>query len=341
MKINRLLYFAYYLKNLDKTTFKKLLGFTIQKTGLSKMSIYRDIFFDSIRYNISILEYFQFGFYEMDSESKKKWAGTGYMYEFQKIMNPLEHRVILDDKTIFYKEYKSFFKHHVMDVKEMRKDIQGVKKMLQLSKVVLKESKGKCGIGTVFVDSDQFNPKTLIEYMVKEGFDLAETYITQHKDLNSLSPSGVNTVRIFTQLNRKDKVEILGCRQRISVNSPIDNMAAGNLAASIDEKTGIIDGPGVYSDITKSPEMNHPITNISIVGFQVPFWEDCKQLAITAALEHPENRSIGWDIVVTENGPGLIEGNHDWCKLVWQLPVKKGLKPILERHLREYKLHNV
>jgi hypothetical protein len=145
----------------------------------------------------------------------------------------------------------------------------------------------------------------------------------------------VNTVRIFTQLNRKDEVEILGCRQRISVNSPIDNMAAGNLATSIDERTVIIDGPGVYSDITKSPEMNHPITNISIVDFQVPFWEDCKQLAITAALEHPENRSIGWDIVVTENGPGLIEGNHDWCKLLWQLPAKKGMKATLNSFLNK------
>ena len=30
-----------------------------------------------------------------------------------------------------------------------------------------------------------------------------------------------------------------------------------------------------------------------------------------AALMYPANRSIGWDIVVTEDGPGFIEGNHD------------------------------
>jgi hypothetical protein len=45
-----------------------------------------------------------------------------------------------------------------------------------------------------------------------------------------------------------------------------------------------------------------------------------------ASLLHPQNKSIGWDVVLTPNGPGLIEGNHDWCKLVWQLPVNKGLK---------------
>lgn len=43
----------------------------------------------------------------------------------------------------------------------------------------------------------------------------------------------------------------------------------------------------------------------------------------------------------SENGPDLIEGNHDWCKLVWQLPVHKGLKPILEKHLTEYLTRDV
>ena len=72
------------------------------------------------------------------------------------------------------------------------------------------------------------------------------------------------------------------------------------------------------------------------MGFQVPYWQECIQLAKYAALLHSENRSIGCDIVVTETGPGLIQGNHDWCKLVWQLPVGKGLKPILEKHLSEF-----
>ena len=52
-----------------------------------------------------------------------------------------------------------------------------------------------------------------------------------------------------------------------------------------------------------------------------------------AALEHPQNRSIGWDIVITENGPGFIEGNHDWCKLLWQLPAEQGLKSLLAPYL--------
>jgi hypothetical protein len=107
-------------------------------------------------------------------------------------------------------------------------------------------------------------------------------------------------------------------------------MAAGNLVAPIDESTGRVTGPGVYSDITKEDQSTHPVTGVAIEGFQVPYWNETLALVREAAELHPQNRSIGWDVVVTADGPGLIEGNHDWCKLVWQLPVRKGLKPMLE-----------
>lgn len=166
--------------------------------------------------------------------------------------------------------------------------------------------------------------------MIKNNYGLVEEFIQQHPDLNRLSPSAVNTVRIFTQLNGFGGVDILGCRLRISVNSPVDNMAAGNLAAPVDENTGRLSGPGVYSDITKPEQDYHPVTQVKITGFQIPFWKETLEMVKKAAQLHPQNRSIGWDTVITKEGPGLIEANHDWCKLLWQLPVKTGLKSILE-----------
>ncbi len=65
-------------------------------------------------------------------------------------------------------------------------------------------------------------------------------------------------------------------------------------------------------------------------------WKESIELVKQAALHRPENRSIGWDVVITEKGPELLEGNHNWCKILWQLPINKGLKNILEQYLADF-----
>jgi len=336
--IKRILYLGYYIKQMDWQKFWLFLNYTAKHTNKNKASILIDVVACVFIYNISILEYFQFRFFEKNKEERKAWAGTGYMFEYQLIMNPKKERNILDDKTLFYKEYHQYFVHTVADIADLKENQSVVEKLLNTKsgKLVFKVADGKCGVAVEIKKANEFTETTLISFMEKNGFDLVEEFIIQHPKLNALSPTAVNTVRIFTQLNKNNEVEILGCRQRISVNSSVDNMAAGNLAAPIDEQTGIVSGPAVYSDITKPIESKHPITGIEIMGFEIPFWNETMIMVKEAALLHPQNRSIGWDIVITEKGPGFIEGNHDWCKLLWQLPVNKGMKSVLEAYKKEY-----
>jgi hypothetical protein len=337
--MQRILYFGYYLKNLDKERFGRFVSYVQNLQKRSKISILLDVVISSFRYKISLLEYFQFRFFELNHEQRKTWAGTGFMYEYQLLMNPKNQRQILDDKTLFYKQYRGLFLHKLADLNELVSKTDLANSILSnaAGKLVFKVANGKCGAQVEFRSASEFDLKSLPAFMEKNGYDLVEEYIIQHPAIMMLSPSAVNTIRIFSQLNSNNEVELLGCRLRISVNSKVDNMAAGNMAAAIDEKTGLITGPGVYSDITKPDESIQPVTGVPIIGFQIPFWQETLDLVIKAAKAHPQNRSIGWDIVMTENGPGLIEGNHDWCKLVLQMPVKKGMKTILEKHLKEFK----
>ncbi len=333
--IKRVIYLGYYIKKLDWNKFWLFLNYTSKDYNKNKISIILDVITSVFIYNISILEYFQFRFFEKNKEEREKWAGTGFMYEYQLKMNPQSERNILDDKTKFYKLYHRYFIHEVADVEALKANPKIVESLLNnpSGKIVLKVADGKCGVEVEILKTKDFNENSLISFMEENKFDLAEEFIIQHQKLNELSPSAVNTVRIFTQIDKNNNVVLLGCRQRISVNSSVDNMAAGNMAAPIDELTGIINGVAVYSDITKKDETKHPVTGAEIIGFQIPFWNETIQMVKGAALLHPQNKSIGWDIVITENGPGFIEGNHDWCKLLWQLPAKKGLKFLLEPHL--------
>lgn len=327
----RLIYLGYYFRQMDWRRLETFMSHLRAEKGWSRLRQWFYVIRDSLRFNISILEYYQFRFFELSEDEKSKWAGTGTMYEFQRQANPPASRGLLHDKREFYQAYKRFFKHELHSLEELRLAPEGARKLLARNdRLVFKRATSSCGSGVSIRTVREMTPRQLVDYMESERFDLVEEFVEQHAVLNALSPSAVNTVRIFTQISEDRGYEVLGCRLRISVDSPVDNLAAGNMAAPIDADTGVVNGPGVFSDITRPAAKTHPITGRSIVGLQIPFWAETLELVRKASLLHPKNRSVGWDIVITEDGPGLIEGNHDWCKLVWQLPVHRGLKHLLD-----------
>ena len=334
-KLYRILYLIYYLKKMNWEKYGQFILYVKQKRGIGKLKQIFLVVKDSLRYNISLMEYYQFRFFEKLPEEKEQWAGTGYMYEYQLRMNPRDQRDILDDKTKFYRKYREFFVHQIADLEDLKSEegLSGALLANPSGKLVFKVSDGKCGADVAIRNTNEFTADSLVSFLESGMYDLVEEFIIQHPRLQKLAPAAVNTVRVFSQLNERNGVELLGCRLRISVNSGVDNLAAGNLAAPIDADSGVVIGSGVYSDITKHPETHHPVTGEAIEGFRIPFWPEIIDMVTRAHRKHAQNRSIGWDVVVTEKGPGLIEGNHDWCKLLWQLPVNRGLKPELERYI--------
>ena len=109
----RLMYLGYYLKRADITKYKRFMAHASKSTGVSHIRLLLDSVLSSVAYNVSPVEYFQFGFPGASSSYRKDWAGTGYMYEYQRVMNPPDARNVLDDKREFFRTYGKFFRHKV------------------------------------------------------------------------------------------------------------------------------------------------------------------------------------------------------------------------------------
>ncbi len=334
MKMKRLLYLGYYLKQLEKEKLQKFATHA-GKGDLSGFRLWKDVVQSSLKYNISLLDYFYFRFYELDEKTRETYAGTGFMYEYQLRMNPKGVRDVLEDKILFLKKFKDFIIRKAGAVSELRNNKNALQELLDnpSGRLVAKGSKGQVGAEVKILKSKDFDAKSLIKYMDENKFDLLEEYVVQHPDIMGMSPSGLNTIRVFTQIE-DGKLHYLGARFRITINSEVDNMAAGNPAAPIDIETGKVNGPAVFSDITRDPITIHPVTGVEIVNFQIPFWTEIREMMERAVFVSSENRSVGWDIAISEKGPELIEGNHNWCKLLWQLPVQKGLKAELVKFIK-------
>ena len=329
--MKKILFLGYYIKETPRGKFLKFLDVATKASGRSKWDILRDVIGASIKNNISVLDYFYFRFYEKNGSERQKWAGTGYMYEYQLNMNPKYSRNVLEDKRIFLDKYHDFVLHKFVTLEQIENSNSDFHAIMnhQSGKIVFKDALGQCGFGIEITNAKDWTKETLVQHMKAKKFNLLESFVQQADELQELSPSGLNTVRVFTHITENNEVVFLGCRLRISVNSQVDNMASGNMAAVVDFHSGTVVSNGIYSDISKSDSEFHPITGIQIKGFVVPFWKETVEMITKAALLDIRNRSVGWDVAITSQGPELIEGNHNWCKLLWQLPEKKGLKHLI------------
>lgn len=161
------------------------------------------------------------------------------------------------------------------------------------------------------MDLNGFSWEKLKDLCVREKYNLMEEYVYQHTKLQMLSPNTLNTCRIMTHLNENGIVDILGAVLRMGTQKNVDNFSMGGIAAPIDVTTGVVSGDAVSFDIYQPKHTQHPVSLITIKGFEMPFWNECISMVKAAASIFTYNRTVGWDIAVRDNGPILIEGNHN------------------------------
>ena len=128
----------------------------------------------------------------------------------------------------------------------------------------------------------------------------------QHPEMARMCPTSVNTVRIATMLGDKQE-GIVYAFLRIGNGKVMDNVDCGGMAARVDLASGQLLTVG--ADKQGNTFEKHPITGTSIIGFQVPYFEEAKQMCLEAMHVVPQVRFVAWDVAITPDGPRFIEGN--------------------------------
>lgn len=152
------------------------------------------------------------------------------------------------------------------------------------------------------------------------GVDLAgmrgySGYILQkplpaHEVFERLAPWTTNTVRVQTILGADGAVHVLATVARLGRRgSMVDNWEQGGVCVAIDPATGVL-GRGVLK--THEWYTSHPDTDVPLAGVTVPFWDDALEVCRRGARLFPGLRALGWDIVITPDGPVVLEANADF-----------------------------
>ena len=182
---------------------------------------------------------------------------------------------------------------------------------------------------------------------------LVEQRLHQHPALKEVAPHTLCCARLVTVTTLDGRVEIVERAMKLTLSDQgMDNVIQGSVAVAIDMESGVLGAGRLKTDPFQCRRTHFPDSSIKFTGFQLPLWEEAKDLAVRAALAFPHAHSVGWDIAFTENGPFLVEGNASWgafqrtCRTgLWQGAYRETVERLLAQQGKKWpcvppRLHN-
>jgi len=132
--------------------------------------------------------------------------------------------------------------------------------------------------------------------------------VEQSEELNKLSASSVNTIRVLSMLNSDGSVKVYSTVVRIGINNSIvDNATSGGITCGVNSDGRL--KPVAYSVDGKRYD-EHPTNGVKFDSVVVPNYEKIISMATTLHKEFPHFRILSWDFAVDKNDePLLIEVN--------------------------------
>ncbi|EJF09712.1 sugar-transfer associated ATP-grasp domain-containing protein [Pontibacter sp. BAB1700] len=198
-----------------------------------------------------------------------------------------------------------------------------LKQIYSKTKLVLKPLQGGKGQGILFIDFDGNN--ILIQNEIQKEDILLNRiknlneygifrYHEQHKELSKIYPSTINTIRLVTLVDESATASIFAGVLRVgwSESIPFDNFSQGGMVSLIDYESGKL-SPWVSRNSNGLPLKGHlhPDSQVNFESITLPHWNLIKKEMLTFLSKYPSFNYVGWDILVTEEGFVIIEGNHN------------------------------
>ena len=137
---------------------------------------------------------------------------------------------------------------------------------------------------------------------------IVQERLVNHPDLRAVATGEAAVLRLTTVADRAGNVTLIGAGAGLTFGSQPGH--AGSVACTLSLESGeVIRALGR----TNEPVATHPDTGHAFVGFTMPLWDECVALVARAhRAAFSRFATLGWDVVITPDGPLLLEANSGW-----------------------------
>ena len=329
-------YFWDRAKKMDWKAMWKTTGLLKKRSGKGRLWLLIDMLKCALRYNAGYVDYKIAQMYRLNDEQRKTVITRGISNEIVRRMNDKAYWHLFDDKATFNETFAKWINRKWLRIDE-KTDPDALFSLCRSQKQLIgKPLEGSSGQGIRKYTAEDWKdgPQAFLKQLKQDEIGILEEIVVQHPKMASLCATSVNTCRIATLLGDKQQ-GIVYAFLRIGNGKIMDNVDCGGMAARIDLESGKLLTVG--ADKQGNTFIKHPITNTSITGFQIPFWEQAKAMCLEAAQVVPKMRYVAWDVAITENGPTFIEGNsfpsHAIPQFAAHYPNGIGILPEFEKFI--------
>jgi len=303
----------------------------------SRRSQIKRLMFEAMtKYRWDFDEFYLFHYEEIDESKRQSFAPEFDKNTFADIVNDSKQADIFLDKFTTYKFFKSFYGRDVYNIRCIA-NIESPEFEVFCAKhpkFILKPVFGTRGTGVEVVEFECVNDaKKYLSNLYNSGVTaiIIEELIVQHDKLSEFHKESANTLRVIT-IRYDDRVDVIHAYLRVGRgDSVIDNASAGGVFGVVNIETGRIyaacDRWGSSFDV-------HPDSGKHLIDFEIPKWDEVKELVKKAAQVLPEVRYVGWDVAITNTGCVLVEGN-DKGRWSFQFAKQEGFRDEMNAILRE------
>lgn len=301
----------YLVHRTRRIRFANLLEFARQVRPVSAAPvpvIIADMLWCALRYEMGFRDYAVWDIRTLSGRERATWMTHPKSYRLTATLDDRAASARLSDKSRFYAEFDDVLGREWLDLRSA--DAERLADLLRRHpRLVAKPVDGTGGSDVTVVSTTGVTDVLAFrDELVASGRVLIEGLIVQHEDLGALYRDSINTVRLITYLAPGDRFHLIAAVLRIGNGGVIDNFAGGGMFTLLDD-SGVALYPGVDKNSRVYPV--HPISGASIAGFAIPCFAEAVELVETLSRRIPEVPYIGWDVAITNDGPVIIEANHN------------------------------
>ncbi len=295
------------LRRLGVRNMVRIAGKISAEYHIPRVVILADMVVCSVRYYAGYYDYHEWDYHLMNHRERKTYLTRPQAHQLVLRYNDREFSTLFTNKIEFNKRFAPYVGREWLDMRETSVEQLGAF-IGRHPKLFAKDPENLGGYGLEAIDARALDDVAGLHARLLERKQfLVEEFVTQHPELTRLSPESVNTLRIIT-FHDGEKSHVLAHAFKMGAGAKMDNFGQGGIQTTPDEE-GVLRWGAFNKEGDKY--WIHPLTDVAIVGFRIPFYREAIAMAEEMAAVIPQVPYVGWDIAIGPDGPLVIEGNYN------------------------------